>query len=537
MTIERYSHADRDLEALRRRAQSRRHAVRRQNATLMALPALIRSTLSPGRWAGSVPTRFWLHLVVILLVPMAALLSTRGELFVLTPGPVAPQATPATLDGSMLSIGPINLAPELSAYEGEEPVPASAFAEILALPETQSILARSEMLAPTTFASSVVGDQVNVRNGPGLIYDVTGKLTAGTPLTLEGVVEDWFVGRTADGQQIWVAAELVSDASTAQAILPPAREIPPPPPPKIATVREEGLSVRDGPGTAYVKLDSLQAGTMIDLLSRYEGWFEVRLPAGNIGWVTSEFLTVADGVIERLEVLPGAPDPAPALVAVTDGSVNLRGGPGTAYPKIATAAAGLQFELIGRYKEWFKVRTPEGKAAWVSSEVLPVSAYIARRVPAARDIPALPRPQSAVAAASGRGGSAPPLSAAQAGSVVSFAMQFVGTPYVWGGSRPGAFDCSGYTKYVYGQFGLSLPHSAAGQYSQRYGTFIDKANLQPGDIVFFANTYKRGISHVGIYVGGGMVVQALAEGVPLSAVSMNSGYWQSKYYGAIRPRL
>jgi cell wall-associated NlpC family hydrolase len=437
----------------------------------------------------------------------------------------------------MLSIGPISLAPELSAYEGEEPVPASAFAEILALPETQSILARSEMLAPTTFASSVVGDQVNVRNGPGLIYDVTGKLTAGTPLTLEGVVEDWFVGRTADGQQIWVAAELVSDASTAQAILPPAREIPPPPPPKIATVREEGLSVRDGPGTAYVKLDSLQAGTMIDLLSRYEGWFEVRLPAGNIGWVTSEFLTVADGVIERLEVLPGAPDPAPALVAVTDGSVNLRGGPGTAYPKIATAAAGLQFELIGRYKEWFKVRTPEGKAAWVSSEVLPVSAYIARRVPAARDIPALPRPQSAVAAASGRGGSAPPLSAAQAGSVVSFAMQFVGTPYVWGGSRPGAFDCSGYTKYVYGQFGLSLPHSAAGQYSQRYGTFIDKANLQPGDIVFFANTYKRGISHVGIYVGGGMVVQALAEGVPLSAVSMNSGYWQSKYYGAIRPRL
>jgi cell wall-associated NlpC family hydrolase len=493
--------------------------------------------LSPERWAKSIPMRFWHHIVVSILVPTAVLLGTRVELLAPTPGSAAPQATPALLDGSMLAIGPINLAPQAGMYEGEEPVPASAFAEILALPETRAILARSQILAPTTFASHILGDAVNVRNGPGLMYDVIGKRTAGTPLTLEGVFEDWFVGRTTDGQQVWVAAELVHDASIAQTILPPARAIPPPPPPKIATVHEEGLSVRDGPGTTYVKLESLQSGTMIDLLSRYEGWFEVRLSAGTIGWVTGDFLTVADGVIERLEVLPSAPDPNPALVAVTDGSVNLRSGPGTAYPKVATATAGLQFELVGRYKEWFKVRTPEGTSAWVSSEVLPVSAYITRRVPTTRDIPALPRSQSIAAVANGRGGNAPSLSAAQAGGVVNFAMQFVGTPYVWGGSRPGGFDCSGYTKYVYSQFGLSLPHSAAGQYSQRYGTFIDKANLQPGDIVFFANTYKRGISHVGIYVGGGMVVQALAEGAPLSAVSMNSGYWQSKYYGALRPRL
>ncbi|NJN19687.1 MAG: C40 family peptidase, partial [Oscillochloris sp.] len=133
--------------------------------------------------------------------------------------------------------------------------------------------------------------------------------------------------------------------------------------------------------------------------------------------------------------------------------------------------------------------------------------------------------------------SAPALSAAQSGGVVNFAMQFRGVPYVWGGASPSGFDCSGFTRYVYAQFGLHLPHSAAGQYSQRYGTFIDRANLQPGDIVFFANTYKRGISHVGIYIGGGMVVQALAPGTSLSAVSINGSYWNSKYYGALRPNL
>lgn len=535
MTSERFPAADRDLDALRTRVQRQRHAARRRAALVTALPQLVGSAAHPSRWMHRVPARLWLHLVVVLVVPAAILLSSQSHLLSPATPTVAPTAAPAAFEGAPLSLGPITLEPELGVYEGDQPVPDSAFAEILALPETQAILARSEILAPTTFASSVLGDQVNVRNGPGLVYDVTGKLAGGTPLTLEGVVEDWFVGRTADGQQIWVAAELVSEASTAQAILPPASEIPPPPPPKIALVREDGLSVRDGPGTTYVKLNSLRANTTIDLLSRYQEWFEVRLPAGQIGWVTSEFLNVADGVVQRLEVLPSAPDPNPALVATTDGSVNLRGGPGTAYPKLTTAAAGLQLDLVGRYQEWFKVRTPDEKTAWVSSEVLAVSAYVARRVPTVRDIPALPRPQSV--ATGGRGGNAPSLSAAQAGSVVSFATQFVGTPYVWGGSRPGGFDCSGYIRYVYGQFGLSLPHSAAAQYSERYGSLISKDNLQPGDIVFFANTYKRGISHVGIYVGGGRVAQALAQGVPLSIVSMNSGYWQSKYYGAIRPRL
>jgi cell wall-associated NlpC family hydrolase len=460
------------------------------------------------------------------------LIGNRSDLLPPTPAPEAQtSSSQPDLAGALMPIGAISLDSEVAAYDGEDRVPDSAFAEILALPDT-----------PLTFSSAVVGDQVNVRTGPGLIYDVAGKLAGGTTLTIEGYVEDWFAARTADGQQVWVAAELVSDANAARSIVPPASDIPPPPPPKIAAVREEGLSVRDGPGTAYVKLDSLSDGTTIDLLSRYDSWFEVRLPSGRIGWVTGDFLSIAEGVIERLEVLTSPPDPNPALVTTVDGTINLRGGPGTAYPKQGTAVAGTQLDLVARYEEWLKVRTPDGKTAWVSSEVLPVSAYIARRVPLTRDIPALPRPQRPATVASGsgastRGGSAPALSAAQAGSVVSFAMQFVGTPYVWGGARPGGFDCSGYTQYVYRQFGLNLPHSAAGQYSQRYGTFISKDSLQPGDIVFFANTYKRGISHVGVYVGGGMVAQALAPGTPLSAVSMNSGYWQSKYYGAIRPNL
>ncbi len=117
-------------------------------------------------------------------------------------------------------------------------------------------------------------------------------------------------------------------------------------------------------------------------------------------------------------------------------------------------------------------------------------------------------------------------------------MQFVGSKYAWGGSSPRGFDCSGFVKYVYQQYGLDLPHSSAGQYNTRYGAIISsRSELQPGDIVFFVNTYKKGISHVGIYTGGGNVVQALSPGQGLGTASLDSGYWSKHYYSAIRPNL
>jgi cell wall-associated NlpC family hydrolase len=530
------SRPDRALEHLTHRALHRRAAQAARRARRTTILRLLTSDALTYRLR-RLPARFMLHGVIAALVPLAFLLSQMLSFEPRVQLPTtAESATLQPISSASLPIGPIMLMPADHDLL-DAPAPDSAFAEIAALPEAQLARSRQAILAPLTIASSVAGGQAHVRSGPGLLYDELGQLEANTALTLEAYAEDWFVARTDSGERVWIAAELVADAALARGLLAPAAEIPPPPPPRVAVVGAEGLSLRDGPGTAYVKLDSLPSGTTIDLLSRFEGWFEVRHPSGAIGWVTGDFLTIADGVIPRLDVLPSAPDPSPALVASAEGTINLRGGPGTAYPRVGTVGGGAQLELIARYQDWLKVRAADGRAAWVFEEVVRVSDYVVRRVPATRDIPALPKPKPAAPATVARGGSAAPLPAAQSGGVVSFAMQFRGTPYAWGGSGPAGFDCSGFTAYVYRQFGLSLPHSAAGQYSQRYGAFIDRASLQPGDIVFFANTYKRGLSHVGIYVGGGMVVQALAPGTPLAVVSMNGPYWDTKYYGALRPSL
>jgi cell wall-associated NlpC family hydrolase len=93
---------------------------------------------------------------------------------------------------------------------------------------------------------------------------------------------------------------------------------------------------------------------------------------------------------------------------------------------------------------------------------------------------------------------APP---SQYSGVVAYAMQELGTPYVWGGAAPGGFDCSGLVMWAYAQVGVSLPHSSYAQYN--YGVPVSVDQLEPGDLVFF-----DGLGHVGMYIGGGQFIEA-----------------------------
>ena len=110
--------------------------------------------------------------------------------------------------------------------------------------------------------------------------------------------------------------------------------------------------------------------------------------------------------------------------------------------------------------------------------------------------------------------------------VVGIAMQYLGTPYVWGGASPSGFDCSGFVMYVYAQVGVSLPHSSYAQYGA--GVPVSYDQLQAGDLVFF-----NGLGHEGIYVGGGMFIHAPHTGDVVKVSSM-SGWYTSTYVGARR---
>jgi cell wall-associated NlpC family hydrolase len=111
-------------------------------------------------------------------------------------------------------------------------------------------------------------------------------------------------------------------------------------------------------------------------------------------------------------------------------------------------------------------------------------------------------------------------------AAVRFAERFRGTPYVWAGTTPAGFDCSGFTRFVYAHFGISLPHSSYAQWA--LGRHVPRSQLRPGDLVFF------GLGPVGIWIGAGRFIHAPHTGTVVSIASVRRGWYAASYSGAVR---
>lgn len=243
------------------------------------------------------------------------------------------------------------------------------------------------------------------------------------------------------------------------------------------------------------------------------------------------------------------------LVSGTYGrGLRLRAEPGLGQGILAVLPEGAELSISGEPVavgglEWRQV-TYGDSTGWVAASYVqtatpaPVSqpdgqqAAESTAVPAGQPTPppeATPIPtdgaaaQEDRAAASGRGGRH---DSAAAGAIVEQALALVGRPYSMGSAGPYAFDCAGLVRYVYLMQGIEMERDAAGQWAQ--GIPIDRSELQPGDLVFFQNTYIWGISHVGIYVGNNRFVHAVDEWTGVAISGLDEGYWPTHYAGARR---
>jgi cell wall-associated NlpC family hydrolase len=116
--------------------------------------------------------------------------------------------------------------------------------------------------------------------------------------------------------------------------------------------------------------------------------------------------------------------------------------------------------------------------------------------------------------------------------IIELAQAWLGVPYLFGGCSPTGVDCSCLVQNVYSAAGILLPRVAVDQFNAT----VPVGDPQPGDLVFFANTYEPGISHVGIYIGNGLQINAPTTGQVVSVAPVFTGYWGSHYAGARRVR-
>ena len=267
-------------------------------------------------------------------------------------------------------------------------------------------------------------------------------------------------------------------------------------------VTADSVRLRAAANTGSAILAELNRGTAVSVLGRQDGWYKVNYD-GKTGYMSADYVTARSS----------AGDLRCVARVISDG-LNLRSGAAASGAVLATASRGEYVDVSGFENGWFRVQY-SGKTGYMSGDHLTLAA--------AR--PAAPAPAPA-APASGTGA-----------EIAALARSFVGkAPYVYGGAGPAGFDCSGFTMYIYGQFGVRLPHGATDQ--MRYGAAVDRSQLQPGDLIFFHDDYYSSstASHCGIYVGNDQFVHAStygSGGVLLTALNGNP-YYSAHYIAARR---
>ena len=262
-------------------------------------------------------------------------------------------------------------------------------------------------------------------------------------------------------------------------------------------------------------------------------WYKINVN-GKSGWVLSTLLTpnkTATNTAKKKVVAKKAPakkkvaKAASSKATASNGTYkvkhnsNVRANAGTNHKIVTSAKQGATVKSTHQQKvgnaTWYKVGV-NGKTGWISGTLLTKTTAKAPAKAPAKKAPA----KKAVSKTS---------NAAVSSDLVNNAKALLGTPYKFGGSTTSGFDCSGYVQYVFNKSGKSVSRSTLGQFAA--STTVSTPEV--GDLVFFANTYRPGISHVGIYIGNNQFIHS--GGRKAEIINLNNSYWSKHFHSFKRP--
>ena len=393
---------------------------------------------------------------------------------------------------------------------------AAVYAEDTA-PETE---AASDVTGSLAFAECDEAYYVNVRTQPSTDNgEVIGILKNHDSAIIESVEDDgWYKIKSGDVEG-YVAAWLIKTGDEAAAIAPTVAY-------NYAVNNAVSLNVRAQADEGADVVTSLDEGAEAEIVADEGNWFKVALDSDTYGYVSKDYVEektayptakTIDQMMSDTEAEKQAEQAADAAGS-TDASADQGGETAATADASQTQETAAQTDTSQTQETAAQTEAPQTQEtaaqtdASQTQETAPQTQETAAQTEAPQTQETAAQTEAPQTQETAAQTEAPqtevsaPAASATGSAVVAYASQFVGNPYVWGGtSLTSGADCSGFTMAVFANFGVSLPHYAASQLS--CGTQVSIDSLAPGDLVFFSSTGGE-IDHVAIYVGGGSIVHA-----------------------------
>ena len=346
------------------------------------------------------------------------------------------------------------------------------------------------------FQAKVNADSLYLRQSPGGAVITT--LSKGTTVAVLNNSSSWYKV-SVNGKEGYVSGEYLTGTTATDVAL------------GTGTVKcSSSVNFRSAPNTSSTSYGELKNGTKVNVVGVSSGWYKVTYN-GKTGYIHPDYITLASSSAGTA-IAPSNTVTSTTGTAGTvkcSSSVNLRSEANTSSSILAELKNGTAITVLSTSNGWSKV-SYAGKTGYISADYL-VTASSGTAI----------SPSNTAASVS---------ISAKRQSVLNYAAQFLGVPYVYGGSTPSGFDCSGFTSYVFKNTVGSIPRVAQAQYDAT--TRVSRDDLLPGDLVFFGSSTSS-ISHVGIYVGSNQFIHAPSTGDVVKYSSLTGSY-ATRYQGAGR---
>ena len=272
-----------------------------------------------------------------------------------------------------------------------------------------------------------------------------------------------------------------------------------------ANISGSGVRVRSGPGLEHAVLTHVNSGDIVVVVERTNSEWNMVNFHGTVGYISVPFL---DNRREAANFNK--------LGSIAGNGVNMRERPDTTSTVLSSHNTGTEMTIIGINNGWYKVEHGS-QTGYIRSDLMTV---LSQGSGSSGGVTASSRP------------SVPDATLSLGQQIADFAASFAGHRYVWGGTSPSGFDCSGLVTYVMRQYGISVTRTASGQFRDN-GVSVSKSELIPGDLVFFSRN-GHSVTHVGIFIGNGRFVHASGTRVGVIISDINSSYYTRVWFGAKR---